>query len=172
MQSHIRNAGGILKSWLRRVRAGLGMGLTWAAAWAPVGLIFALVAPDRLDEILVSSSLFAGLGLLTGSIFSVALSVVERRRRLDEMSVIRFALWGAAAGLLLGTPLVAIALTAAAGRGGFLGILGTLALLGAGSAAGSLVLARRADDQELLEAANEVAGVGITDAEKRQLLAE
>ncbi len=43
-------------------------------------------------------------------------------------------------------------------------------LLGAGSAAGSLALARRADDKELLEADAGVADIGLTEAEKRELL--
>ena len=45
-----------------------------------------------------------------------------------------------------------------------------IVLLGAGSAAGSLALARRVDDQELLEAGEDVAEVGLTDKEVRELL--
>ena len=43
-------------------------------------------------------------------------------------------------------------------------------LLGAGSAAGSLALARRTDDRELLDAGADVADIGLTEAEKRELL--
>ncbi len=43
-------------------------------------------------------------------------------------------------------------------------------LLGAGSAAGSLVLARRADDRELLEDGEDVADIGLTEEETRELL--
>ena len=43
-------------------------------------------------------------------------------------------------------------------------------LLGAGSAAGSLALARRADDRELLEHGADVADIGLTEEEKRELL--
>jgi len=42
---------------------------------------------------------------------------------------------------------------------------------GAGSAAGSLALARRADDRELLDAGADVADIGLTEEEKRELLA-
>ncbi len=45
-----------------------------------------------------------------------------------------------------------------------------LTLLGAGSAAGSLALARKADDRELLDAGADVAEVGLTKEEKRELL--
>jgi hypothetical protein len=44
-------------------------------------------------------------------------------------------------------------------------------LMGAGSAAGSLALARRADDRELLEHSADVADIGLTEEEKRELLA-
>ena len=48
---------------------------------------------------------------------------------------------------------------------------GAVFLLGAGSAAGSLALARRADDRELLEHGADVADIGLTEEEKRELLA-
>ena len=47
---------------------------------------------------------------------------------------------------------------------------GVLALMGAGSAAGSLVLARRAQDRALLDAGEETADIGLTEEETHQLL--
>lgn len=47
---------------------------------------------------------------------------------------------------------------------------GIIVLLGAGSAAGTLALARRVDDQDLLEAGECMAEVGLTDQEVAQLL--
>ena len=41
---------------------------------------------------------------------------------------------------------------------------------GAGSAAGSLALARRAEDRALLEASGDVAEVGLSEVEARELL--
>jgi hypothetical protein len=52
-----------------------------------------------------------------------------------------------------------------------LGTYSVVTLLGAGSAAGSLALARRTDDQELLEHGADVADIGLTEEEKRELLA-
>ena len=49
-------------------------------------------------------------------------------------------------------------------------IAGVASLLGAGFAAGSLALARRADDQELLEGGEDIADVGLTEKETQQLL--
>jgi hypothetical protein len=49
---------------------------------------------------------------------------------------------------------------------------GTIVLLGAACAAGSLALARGADAQELLEAGEDVAQVGLSDNEVRELLGQ
>ena len=51
-------------------------------------------------------------------------------------------------------------------------VSGLGALLGAGSAAGSLALARRARDRELLDAGADVADIGLTEEERRELLTE
>ncbi len=49
-------------------------------------------------------------------------------------------------------------------------VTGVMMLMGAGSAAGSLALARRADDREVLDAGADVADIGLTAEEKRELL--
>ena len=49
-------------------------------------------------------------------------------------------------------------------------IAGTSTLLGAGSAAGSLALARSTDDRQLLEVGEDIADVGLTAEEARELL--
>ena len=49
-----------------------------------------------------------------------------------------------------------------------LGLFVVIPLLGASSAAGSLALARRADDRELLEHGADVADTGLTEEEKSQ----
>ena len=51
-------------------------------------------------------------------------------------------------------------------------VVGVATLLGAGSSAGSLALARRADDRELLDAGGDVDDIGLTEEEKRELLTE
>ena len=45
-------------------------------------------------------------------------------------------------------------------------------LIGSGSAAGTLALARRSDDLELLESGREVSEIGLTKEEKRLMLGE
>ena len=135
-----------MKKWLRRIRGAIGMGLTWALAWFGVGMIVLLVlfvsGSQGAD---VPFPLYWGsLGFLSGVTFSAILGTVEGRRRLEQMSISRFAGWGALAGLLLSGGLI--------WSGGLAGealLLGPLfALSGAGCAAGSLVLAKKANDRE------------------------
>ena len=127
-----------MKKWLERIRGTLGMGLTWAAAWLGGGTIVGLVLVGgggvlALAQISVMSTV---AGFVGGVIFSAVLGIAEGRRRFDEMSLPRFATWGAVGGLLMSLLI---------GGGGLPVIMAAFMLLGAGSAAGSLALARRAD---------------------------
>ena len=147
-----------MKKWLHRIRGAVGMGLTWAAAWFGVGALIGLVFfGGGLVELVSNSVVFAVFGFVGGAAFSGVLGIAEGRRRFDEMSLPRFAAWGAAAGLLLSVLLL--------GTGGSIPLLGSVVvasvatLLGAGSAAGSLALARRTEDKELLEAGEEALGL-------------
>ena len=155
-----------MKKWMRRIRGAVGMGLTWALVWAPVAVLIGLfVDPDgSMDEMWPAIGAYPGF--LGGVAFSVVLAVAARRRGLDELSLSRVALWGAGAGLLVGTlpftigeptterPLWLLATV----------VIGSITLLSAASAAGSLALARRAEKRALPDggaaaAAAEVAGV-------------
>jgi hypothetical protein len=88
---------------------------------------------------------FGLLGFLAGVTFSAVLGVLAGRRKLAEMSLPRFAAWGALGGLLLSGILV----LAAGPAGEFLVLGPVFALAGAISAAGTLALARRTEDREL-----------------------
>jgi len=98
--------------------------------------------------------------------------LVEGRRRFDQMSLPRFAGWGAAGGFLLSAIFVlAVALAEDPAFLWNLVVLGPIfAVAGAGSAAGSLALARRAEDRELLDAGEEAADVGLSEKETLELL--
>src|SRR4051794_18738223 len=85
-----------MKTWGRRIRAAIGMGLTWGAAWFGAGLLLARV--PGLDSDLPFALLFAPLGFVTGIIFSGILVGIEGRRGFDRTSLARFAGWGAASG--------------------------------------------------------------------------
>ena len=160
-----------MKKWLKRIRGVLGTGLTWAAAWSVVGTIIRSVAAviaggtvaapsgSLVTGVVVLLVTFGVMGFIGGVAFSAVLGIAEGRRRFDQMSLPRFAAWGAGGGLLLSM----LMFTAGSGFQMALGeliILGILPLLGAGSAAGSLALARRADP--LLESGE---GIDLLEAE-------
>ncbi len=154
-----------MKKWLRRIRGAIGMGLIWAMAWFGAGLVLLLVVGFGAADV-PFPILFGVFGFLAGATFSGVLGIVEGRRRFDQMSLPRFAAWGAVGGLLLSGILVL-----ATGLGGEILVLGPVfALAGAGCAAGSLALARRAGERELLDAGADVAEVGLTEGEEQELL--
>jgi hypothetical protein len=139
------------------------MGLTWATAWFGAGLILLLIVGVGAADV-PFPLFFALLGFLAGVTFSGVLGIVEGRRRFDQMSLPRFAAWGAIGGLLLSG-----ILAWAAGLGGEFLVLGPVfALSGAGCAAGSLALARRAEGREFLDASADEAG--IAEDKARELL--
>ena len=164
-----------MKSLLRRIRGAIGMGLTWGLAWFAAGMVM------MLGLLLTTGSTgadvpyplgFGMFGFIAGVTFSGVLGLVEGRRRFDQMSLPRFAGWGAVGGFLLSAVFVsAVALLEDPSFIQNLVVLGPVfGVAGAGSAAGSLALARMAEDRELLDAGQDVADVGLSDGEARELL--
>ena len=165
-----------MKRWLKRIRGAIGIGLTWAVGWAPVGAITGLITGVILGFPLGGiaanyAEMFGVLGFIGGTMFSTVLRIAEGRRRFDQLSVPRLAVWGAVGGLSLGTLAVIVGVV---GLGGItpltVAVIGAAGLLGAGSAATSLILARKADDRDLLAAGQQSADVGLTEAERHELL--
>lgn len=131
------------------------MGLTWGAAWFGAGMVLLLIVGIGAAD--VPFPLFFGLlGFLAGALFSVILGIAERRHRFEEMSLPRFAGWGALGGFMLA---VVVAVVAVGGDPGLeiLGLGSLFALAGGGSAAGTLALGRVA---------------ALTESEERELLGE
>ena len=135
-----------MQRWLRRIRAAIGVGLTWAVAWFGVGMILLLIVGVGAAD--VPFPLFFGLlGFLAGAAFSGILGLLAGRRTFDQMSLPRFAIGGALGGLA-----IAAIVNVAAGPGPDLMMIGPVfALAGAISATGTLAIARRAEKRELLE---------------------
>lgn len=155
-----------MQKWARRIRAALGLGIVWGAAWLVAGLI--LLAFVGLDAADVPFPLFFGfLGFLAGAAFSLVLGVLGRRRRFDQMSLPRFAIWGALGGLLIAG--VAL-LTSGEGLELVSVLAPVFASAGALSAAGTLALARRTEDRQLLDVDTDPSKPELTPEEKRQLL--
>jgi len=141
------------------------MGFTWAAAWASVGFIPRWVF--GLNSDLPFPILFAGLGFIAGVTFSGLLALTEGRRRFDQMSLPRFAAWGATGGLVLSA---VFAKAASLEWGDVLLIAPTFAVACAVCASGSLAVARRAVRAELANIRGDIAEAELTELEKRKLL--
>jgi hypothetical protein len=158
-----------MKKWGRRIRAAIGMGLTWGAAWFGAGILLARVPGFYSD--LPFALLFAPLGFVTGIVFSGILVAIEGRRRFDRMSLSRFAGWGAVSGFLLsGIFVVGAALRGGPVWGEFLVFGPPLAMAGAVCAAGSLAVARWAERRELPGPSGDPAEAELTEDEERELL--
>jgi hypothetical protein len=147
-----------MQKWLRRIRGAIGMGFTWAAAWSAVGWVPRWVFGFNAD--VPFPLVFGVLGFMAGVTFSGILMLTEGSRRFDQMSLRRFAGWGAVGGLLLSA---LFAKAASLGWGDVLAIAPTFALASAICASGSLAVARRA-------VRHEVPKAEITEQEKRKLL--
>jgi hypothetical protein len=154
-----------MRKWLRRIRGAIGMGLTWGVAWSVAGTVLAVVTRFKADA--PFPLIFGVLGFIAGVIFSAILALTEGGRRFDQMSLPRFAGWGATGGLLLSA---VFAKAASLGWGDVLAIAPTFALACAVCASGSLALARRAVGGELPELRENTAEAELTDHEKRRLL--
>src|SRR5690348_5657367 len=150
--------------WLRRIRGAIGMGFTWAAAWFAAGLVPRWVLGFNPD--VPFPLVFAVLGFMAGVTFSGLIVLTEGRRRYDQISLPRFAGWGALGGLLLSA---LFAKAASLAWGDVLAIAPTFALASAVCASGSLAVARRALRQELPDIHADTAEVELTDHEKRSL---
>ena len=156
-----------MQTWRRRIRGAIGLGLLWAAAGAGVGALIELI-----DNVLPAAHPLTRLvdmwpqtlaipGFLGGVVFATVLGIAAGRRRFDELSLPRITAWGAVAGLLLGGLAMALGAPAV--------FLGIMTLGSAIAAAGSLALARRADDRRSLDAGVDVPGVGPAEGEGRRL---
>jgi hypothetical protein len=148
-----------INRWLRRARGVIGMGATWAVAWALFGIgvgVTSLLTPflpwDAFFRVYDAPlPTLAIPGFIGGCLFSVVVMVAERHRRVEELSMARVAGWGGLGGFLvslLPAALVNGDLGTAAVGVGILPLTAMIAvpltLVSAGSAALSLKLARRA----------------------------
>lgn len=155
------------------------MGLTWAVAGFLAGMGIELIHnvwPNPLGSAVdIWPAALAYPGFFGGVAFSTVLGIAGRRRRFDELSLPGVATWGAIGGLLVSLiPAAMVAIGLATPNVPLwrltLALLGPFTLGGAIAASGSLALARMAEDRELLGDSHEVADVGLTEEEARELL--
>ncbi len=137
-----------MQRWLRRGRAAIAMGFTWAIAWGVVGLVPRWVFGFNADA--PFPIVFGIFGFISGVMFSGLLALTEGRRTFDQMSIPRFAGWGALGGVALS---LVFAKAASFDLRIAIAVIPTFALACAASAAGSLALARKAALRELPDGA-------------------
>ena len=135
-----------MKGFLRRLRGIIGTGITWALGWAVLWGGTVLIAAGfgafeglTAGMFLLGALFVAGCGFIAGSAFGMILSVFERRKRLEELSLKRIALMGGLVGGLGGSALVAIF-----GITLWIPIV-ILTVAGVGFASGTVALAKRSD---------------------------
>jgi hypothetical protein len=153
-----------MRNWPRRIGGAIGMGLTWAAAWGVAGMVPRWLFGFNTD--VPFPLVFSVLGFIAGVIFSAVLALFERRRELDQMTLPRFAGWGAISGFLLSA---LFARAASLGAADVFVIAPTFAVACAVCASGSLALAKRAETREL-QSGREVASEGKLTERKKQKL--
>jgi hypothetical protein len=164
-----------MKKWLTRIRGAVGMGLTWAAGWALAGILIGVTS--KLLPGLPWDSFFrvfdaplpalAIPGFFGGVFFSAVLGIAGRGRRFRELSLPRFAAWGAVGGLLLTLfPFALVAVGLASTEGSALRPAEVVAVIGpffivlsAASAAATLLLARMTEGRASREASESVEEV-------------
>lgn len=141
-----------MKGLLRRVRGIIGTGLTWAMAWIGLGAGIGALAGFQFSMILrIALSNSVG-GFLAGATFAVILSVAERKNTLEGLSLRRVAIWGATGGVLLSLIPLAYGFPIAY-------LLGPLVInggIGAGMAAGSVFVAKRAEARRFVPGGDDV----------------
>jgi hypothetical protein len=155
-----------MKRWSRRIRGAIGMGLIWGLAWFGAGMLLLLIVGFGAADVPFPLG-FGLLGFLAGVTFSAVLVLVEGRRRFDQLSLPRFAGWGAVGGLAFAAVFVPVA---SLGLDSLVGLGSVFALAGAACAAGSLALARIAERRESPDATLDRSEIGLTEDEVRELL--
>ncbi len=156
-----------MRTWLRRIRGVIGMGLLWAFGGVCVAAAIELVdnlvpAAHPLTRLVdMWPPTLAILGFRRGVLFAIVLGLAKGRRRFEEFSLGQFAAWGAAAGLALGV--VAMA------RGAGVVFVAATTLLSAVAGAGSLALARMAEGRGMLDAGADAAAARLAGGGARGL---
>ena len=146
-----------MTGWMRRFRGALGMGLTWALAWAIGGVMIGVasfVLPLDWFFRVFDAPLpaLAIPGFFAGAFFSIVLGVAARKRRFSELSMPLFVAWGALGGVMLTLfppLLVALGLATPAADGRFWQGIAIVAvpfiLFSAACAVATLHIARKAE---------------------------
>lgn len=90
-----------MRAFLRRCRGAVGISIAWGTVWAAIfaalTVVIGIVDPDSIDpgETVARIAWIGGVfGLVSGAVFSLLLSLAERRKAIRDLSLSRAALWG------------------------------------------------------------------------------
>ncbi|HVF35985.1 MAG TPA: hypothetical protein VND91_11740 [Candidatus Saccharimonadia bacterium] len=99
--------------WIGRIGGILGMALAWALGGFCVGAGIELaseLAPDwqfgHWQDIW--PNVLAIPGFVAGAVFGTVVAIAESGRALDQMTYVRFAIWGATAGIAVSALVIAL----------------------------------------------------------------
>jgi hypothetical protein len=140
---------GLMPRWLRIVRGMIGTGLTFAVGVGVVGSLIGLAAlvfgQASVDDLRFVAKLSV-VAFIVGVGFSGALALAARGRTFEKLSLRYVTALGAAGGFLYFLFIAAMNGARVWSVWAALGNLTILTVLGAGSAAGMLLLARKAKE--------------------------
>jgi hypothetical protein len=132
-----------MEKWVTRISRAFMMGLAWAVAWMPIGLLIGFIV-DRdgsMDEPWIAAGTYPGF--FCGVVFSAVVGMAADRRRLRGLSLPLAGAWGLVSGLLVGGLWVVVALLSDPPKWLLnVAVVGSLTLLSAVSGVGSALLAR------------------------------
>lgn len=118
------------------IRGSIFMTVLWVIGWGlGFGGIMEVVDPDgKIQDVWLT--VLAVPGFIGGVIFSVLLAIAERGRRFDQISLLRFAIWGGLTGVVIGLLTIPAEVgdvsPGAAGMTGIATVLGLVAGVGSG----------------------------------------
>ena len=132
-----------MEKWVKRLSRAFMMGLAWALAWMPIGLLIGFIV-DRdgsMDEPWIALGTYPGF--LCGVVFSAVAGIAAGRRGLEELPLPLAAARGAVSGLLVGGLWVVVALLSDPPKWMLnVAVVGSLTALSAVSGAGTALLGR------------------------------
>ena len=143
---------------LRKLKAVLISSIIWGTVWVPLGVALGVylsrqnpvMTTDGVARNLSALSVILGAttvcyvwGAISGFLFALFVAAAERRGTLEQLSVRRFALWGAGASMALPALLLMPLPLDDTGPWPLLTVLATTGCFGAIAASGVLWLAQR-----------------------------
>ena len=131
---------------MKQILGTVAVGVMWGVAWFAVGALIRLLDPNQsINALWLGPAIGMLPGFVSGVAFAMLVGIATIGRGLGDASLTKVMACGAAAGLLVGVPPFFINQPSGAAplwQVAFV-VIGSMTVLGAILAAGSLALARR-----------------------------